>query len=78
MIGRPGASPDLGSPQGGGIAAALALSRVLSSLLYGVSPADPPTYAAIVLGVGALALLASYLPALRAARLQPADVLRSE
>jgi len=63
---------------GVGIAAALALSRVLSSLLYGVSPADPPTYAAIVLGVGALALLASYLPARRAARLHPARVLRSE
>ncbi len=61
-----------------GIAAALALSRVLSSLLYGVSPADPLTYAAIVVGVGALAVLASYLPALRAARLQPARVLRSE
>jgi len=63
---------------GVGIAAALALSRVLSSLLYGVSPADPPTYAAIVLGVAAVALLASYLPARRAARLHPARVLRSE
>jgi putative ABC transport system permease protein len=61
-----------------GIAAALALSRVLKSLLYGVSPADPPTYAAIVLGVCALALLASYVPARRAARLHPARVLRSE
>jgi putative ABC transport system permease protein len=61
-----------------GIAAALALSRVLSSLLYGVSPADPATYAAIVLGVGMLALLASYVPALRAARLHPARVLHSE
>ena len=61
-----------------GVAAALALSRVLSSLLYGVSPADPPTYAAIVLGVGLVALLACYLPARRAARLQPARVLRSE
>lgn len=62
---------------GVGIAAALALSRVLSSLLCGVSPADPPIYAAIVLGVGAVALLASYLPARRAARLHPARVLRS-
>jgi putative ABC transport system permease protein len=61
-----------------GTATALALSRVLSSLLYGVSPADPLTYAAIVLGVGGLALLASYLPARRAARLLPARVLRSE
>jgi putative ABC transport system permease protein len=61
-----------------GIAAALVLSRVLSSLLYGVSAADPLTYAAMVIGVGALALLASYLPALRAARLHPARVLRSQ
>lgn len=62
---------------GGGVAA-LALSRVLSSLLYGVSSGGPPTYAAIVAGVAALALLASYVPGLRAARLQPALVLRSE
>jgi putative ABC transport system permease protein len=63
---------------GAGIAAALALSRVLSSLLYGVSAADPATYAAIVAGVAVLALVASYLPAQRAARLHPARVLRSE
>jgi putative ABC transport system permease protein len=63
---------------GVGIAAALALSRVLSSLLYEVSAADPLTYGAIVLVVGTLALLASYLPALRASRLHPARVLRSE
>jgi putative ABC transport system permease protein len=61
-----------------GIAAALALSRVLSSLLYGVGTADPLTYGAIVLAVGALALLASYLPALRASRVHPARVLRSD
>jgi putative ABC transport system permease protein len=61
-----------------GVAASLALSRVLSSLLYGVSAADPPTYVAIVVGVAALALLASYVPALRASRLHPARVLRSE
>jgi putative ABC transport system permease protein len=61
-----------------GIAASLALSRVLSSLLYGVSTADPLTYATIVVAVGALALLASYVPALRASRLSPARVLRSE
>ncbi len=61
-----------------GIVAALALSRVLSSLLYGVSAADPLTYAAMVAGVASIALIASYLPALRAARLHPASVLRSE
>jgi putative ABC transport system permease protein len=61
-----------------GIAAALALSRVLSSLLYGVSAADPVTYLAMVAGVASIALVSSYLPALRAARLHPATVLRSE
>jgi putative ABC transport system permease protein len=61
-----------------GILAALALSRLLSHLLYEVSPADPLTYAAIVLGVCVLAVLASYVPAFRAARLQPARVLRAE
>ncbi len=61
-----------------GIVAALALSRVLSSLLFGVSTADPLTYGAIVLAVAALALLASYVPARRASRLHPARVLRSQ
>jgi ABC-type antimicrobial peptide transport system permease subunit len=63
---------------GVGVAAALVLSRVLSSLLYGVSAADPLTYGAIVLAVALLALLASYVPALRASRLHPARVLRSQ
>ena len=63
---------------GVGVAAALVLSRVLSSLLYGVSASDPLTYGTIVLAVAALALLASYVPALRASRLHPARVLRSQ
>ncbi len=63
---------------GFGVLAALVLSRVLSSLLYGVSPADPLTYATIVLVVGCLAAVASYVPAQRAARLHPASVLRSD
>ncbi len=61
-----------------GVAAALALSRVLSSLLYGVGAADPLTYAVIVVAVAAIALAASYVPARRAARVHPARVLRSE
>jgi ABC-type antimicrobial peptide transport system permease subunit len=61
-----------------GVVAALALSRVLSSLLYGVSPADPLTYAVMILGVGSLALLACYVPARRIARVHPASVLRAE
>jgi predicted permease len=59
-----------------GLAAALAATRVLRSLLYDVAPSDPATFAAIVaLLVGAV-LVASWLPARRAARVQPAEVLR--
>jgi putative ABC transport system permease protein len=61
-----------------GVAAALALSRVLSSLLYGVGAADPATYAVIVVGVAGISFVASYVPALRAARVHPARILRSE
>ena len=61
----------------GTIAAAL-LSRVMSALLFGVSALDPPTYLAVALGLAATALLASYLPAHRAARVDPAAALRWE
>jgi putative ABC transport system permease protein len=61
-----------------GVAAALALSRVLASLLYGLSPADPLTYLAIVAGVAGQAMLASWVPAQRASQLHPGRVLRSE
>jgi putative ABC transport system permease protein len=61
-----------------GVAAALASSRLLSSLLYGVGADDPTTYALIVVGVAAIAFVASYVPALRATRVHPAHVLRSE
>jgi len=61
----------------GTIAAAL-LSRVMSALLFGVSALDPPTYVAVAGGLAATALLASYLPARRAARVDPAAALRWE
>lgn len=60
-----------------GLVAAIALGRVIVALLYGVSPSDPVTLvatSAILLGV---AVLASLLPAARAARTAPADALRS-
>ncbi|MGH9161155.1 MAG: ADOP family duplicated permease [Vicinamibacteraceae bacterium] len=61
-----------------GIGAALALSRLISSLLFGVSAADPITYAAVAASLGGIALLATYLPARRAARVDPAVTLRGQ
>ncbi len=61
-----------------GIGAAFALTRLMASLLFDVSPADPATYAAVALGLVSAAVLASYLPALRAATIDPADALRAE
>ena len=61
-----------------GIAAAAGLTRAMSTLLFGVSPLDPLTYSAVALTLGATAVLASYLPARRAARIDPAIALRWE
>jgi len=59
-----------------GVAAAFGVTRVLSSLLYGVGAADPATFAGISLLLGAVAMLASYIPARRAARVDPLEALR--
>ena len=61
-----------------GLGAALASTRLLSGLLYGVSPADPASFVLIALLVGVIALLASYLPARRAVRIDPIAALRAE
>jgi predicted permease len=61
-----------------GLGAAMAATRLLSALLYGVSPADPMTYAAVSAGLAVAALLACYLPARRAASVDPVTALRSE
>ncbi|HEU4628479.1 MAG TPA: ABC transporter permease [Gemmatimonadaceae bacterium] len=60
-----------------GLAGSLALTRVLASLLFGVQPTDPLTFGAVTLLLLAVALLASYLPARRAARADPARALRA-
>jgi putative ABC transport system permease protein len=61
-----------------GLVAALLLTRVIKSLLYDVSPADPLTYVAVSAGLIVAATLASYLPARRAARVDPMEALRAE
>jgi predicted permease len=61
-----------------GTAAALALSRALASQLYGITAADPATFAASVGFLGAVALLAAYIPARRATRVAPMIALRPD
>jgi putative ABC transport system permease protein len=60
----------------GGIPAALGFGRWAASLLFGVEPADPATLVCVTLAIGAVAVLATYLPAARASRLDPLAVLR--
>jgi ABC-type lipoprotein release transport system permease subunit len=54
------------------------VSRVLSSVLYGVSPMDPISFGAVAVLLTAVALLASYVPARWAVRVDPMRALRSE
>jgi predicted permease len=59
----------------GGVAALFA-TRLLTGLLYGTTPTDPATFAGMVLTLALVALVASYLPARRASKAEPMDVLR--
>jgi ABC-type antimicrobial peptide transport system permease subunit len=61
-----------------GLGAAAGLTRLMSSLLFGVSALDPVTYAAVPVVLVIAAVVASYVPARRAARVDPVEALRAE
>ena len=61
-----------------GMGAAAGLTRLMSSLLFNVSPLDPVTFALVAVGLIAAAMIASYLPARRATGIDPAQALRAE
>jgi predicted permease len=61
-----------------GVAGALIVSHLMAGLLYGVSPTDLPTFAGVTVVLTGVALVASYIPALRAMRLDPITTLHSE
>jgi hypothetical protein len=63
---------------GAGLAGAVALTRLMSSLLYGIDPLDPATYLAVLVLLITSAALASYLPARRAATVNPMSSLATE
>jgi putative ABC transport system permease protein len=61
-----------------GLGAAIGLTRLMKSLLFGISAIDVPTFAAVVLVLVGAAVLAAYLPARRAAAMDPLEALRDE
>jgi ABC-type antimicrobial peptide transport system permease subunit len=61
-----------------GLGVALGLTRLMSTLLFGVSPVDLPTYGAVAAVLIGVVLLASYIPAQRAAAVDATEALRRE
>jgi ABC-type antimicrobial peptide transport system permease subunit len=63
---------------GAGLVLAFGLARVMRSLLYEVSPADPLTFVGVVVALGAAGWLAAYVPATRSTRIDPVRTMRAE
>ena len=61
-----------------GVLGALISTRIMSTMLYGVTATDPVTYVALVLLLGVIAMLASYIPALRATKVDTVIALRND
>jgi ABC-type antimicrobial peptide transport system permease subunit len=61
-----------------GLGAAIGLTRLMEALLYGVDPVDPLTFGAVALSLTFVALLASYIPARRASKVDPVVAIRFE
>lgn len=61
-----------------GFLGAALLAHLMAGLLYGVAPVDPVTYAGVALTLGAVALVACWVPARRATRVDPVEVLKAE
>jgi ABC-type antimicrobial peptide transport system permease subunit len=61
-----------------GLACAIGLTRLMGALLYGVDPLDPVTFGTVAVSLAAVALLASYIPARRASKVDPVVAIRFE
>jgi ABC-type antimicrobial peptide transport system permease subunit len=67
-----------GAGAAAGVALSLALMRAAAPLLYGLEPSDPLTFTATIAGLFSMALLAGYIPAVRASRVDPMTALRTD